>query len=62
MEDLFDPGQKEDHDEIGVLFDQFNSMWTRTNKRDEALQKAHDELERNEWESGQRIYKRSDRE
>ncbi len=37
--------KRRSHDEIGVLFDQFNSMLDRIQQRDEALQKAHDELE-----------------
>ena len=38
-------GPKGSHDEIGVLFDQFNSMLDRIQQRDVAIQKAHDELE-----------------
>jgi len=37
---------KRGHDEIGVLFDQFNSMLDRIQQRDVAIQKAHDDLER----------------
>ena len=37
---------KRNHDEIGVLFDQFNSMLGRIQERDVAIQKAHDELEK----------------
>jgi two-component system sensor histidine kinase/response regulator len=33
-------------DEIGVLFDQFNSMLDRIQQRDAALQSAHDDLEK----------------
>ena len=33
-------------DEIGVLFDQFNSMLDRIQQRDVAIQKAHDSLEK----------------
>jgi two-component system, sensor histidine kinase and response regulator len=36
---------KRSNDEIGVLFDQFNSMLDRIEQRDVALRKAHDELE-----------------
>jgi PAS domain S-box-containing protein len=36
---------KHGRDEIGSLFDQFNSMLDRIQHRDVALQKAHDELE-----------------
>ncbi|MBZ5568651.1 MAG: response regulator [Acidobacteriia bacterium] len=36
---------KRSQDEIGGLFDQFNSMLDRIQSRDVALQKAHDELE-----------------
>src|SRR6202140_3153825 len=38
--------KKNGHDEIGSLFDQFNSMLDRIQQRDVALQKAHDDLER----------------
>jgi len=38
--------KKHGHDEIGSLFDQFNSMLDRIQQRDVALQKAHDDLER----------------
>ena len=37
---------KRNHDEIGVLFDQFNSMLGRIQQRDVAIQKTHDELEK----------------
>jgi two-component system, sensor histidine kinase and response regulator len=37
---------KRNHDEIGVLFDQFNGMLDRIQQRDVAIQKAHDDLER----------------
>jgi two-component system, sensor histidine kinase and response regulator len=37
---------KRGQDEIGVLFDQFNSMLDRIQQRDVALQKAHDGLEK----------------
>ena len=37
---------KRSNDEIGVLFDQFNSMLDRIQQRDVAIQKAHDDLER----------------
>jgi PAS domain S-box-containing protein len=37
---------KTSQDEIGVLFDQFNSMLDRIQQRDVAIQKAHDDLER----------------
>src|SRR3984893_13819403 len=37
---------KRSQDEIGVLFDQFNSMLDRIQQRDVAIQKAHDGLER----------------
>ena len=37
---------KTTHDEIGVLFDQFNGMLDRIQQRDAALQKAHDGLEK----------------
>jgi PAS domain S-box-containing protein len=37
---------KRSNDEIGVLFDQFNSMLNRIQQRDIALQKAHDGLEK----------------
>ena len=37
---------KRSQDEIGVLFDQFNSMLDRIQQRDAAIQKAHDGLER----------------
>ncbi len=37
---------KRSRDEIGVLFDQFNSMLGRIQQRDVAIQKAHDELEK----------------
>ncbi len=33
-------------DEIGVLFEQFNSMLDRIQQRDAALQRAHDDMER----------------
>ncbi len=36
---------KRSQDEIGVLFDQFNSMLDRIQQRDVAIQKAHDNLE-----------------
>jgi two-component system sensor histidine kinase/response regulator len=36
---------KRSQDEIGVLFDQFNSMLDRIQQRDVAIQKAHDGLE-----------------
>ena len=36
---------KRGHDEIGLLFDQFNSMLDRIQQRDTALQEAHNELE-----------------
>jgi PAS domain S-box-containing protein len=38
--------KKHGHDEIGSLFDQFNSMLDRIQQRDVALQKAYDDLER----------------
>ena len=37
---------KKSDDEIGVLYDQFNGMLDRIQQRDDAVQKAHDELER----------------
>jgi two-component system sensor histidine kinase/response regulator len=37
---------KRNQDEIGVLFDQFNSMLDRIQQRDVAIQKAHDGLEK----------------
>ncbi|HXN24639.1 MAG TPA: response regulator [Candidatus Dormibacteraeota bacterium] len=37
---------KVSQDEIGVLFDQFNSMLDRIQQRDVAIQKAHDDLEK----------------
>ena len=37
---------KTSDDEIGVLFDQFNSMLDRIEQRDVAIQKAHDSLEK----------------
>ncbi len=37
---------KRSQDEIGVLFDQFNSMLDRIQQRDVAIQTAHDDLER----------------
>ncbi len=37
---------KSGQDEIGVLFDQFNSMLDRIQQRDVAIQKAHHDLER----------------
>ncbi len=37
---------KRSQDEIGVLFDQFNSMLDRIQQRDLAIQKAHDDLEK----------------
>jgi len=36
---------KKGNDEIGLLFDQFNSMLDRLQQRDVALQRAHDNLE-----------------
>ena len=36
---------KRSNDEIGLLFDQFNSMLDRIQQRDTALQEAHNELE-----------------
>lgn len=36
---------KRGNDEIGLLFDQFNSMLNRIQQRDTALQEAHNELE-----------------
>src|ERR1700722_19343076 len=36
---------KRGNDEIGLLFDQFNSMLDRLQQRDAALQRAHDNLE-----------------
>ena len=36
---------KRGDDEIGLLFDQFNSMLDRIQQRDTALQEAHNELE-----------------
>ena len=36
---------KRSQDEIGVLFDQFNSMLDRIQQRDVAIQNAHDDLE-----------------
>jgi PAS domain S-box-containing protein len=38
--------RKRGNDEIGVLFDQFNSMLDRLQHRDVALQRAHDDLEK----------------
>src|SRR6202165_2425895 len=38
--------KKQGQDEIGSLFDQFNSMLDRIQQRDIALQRAHDDLER----------------
>jgi two-component system, sensor histidine kinase and response regulator len=38
--------KKSGEDEIGTLFDQFNSMLERIQQRDAAIQKAHDELEK----------------
>ena len=37
---------KRSQDEIGVLYDQFNSMLDRIQQRDVAIQKAHDSLEK----------------
>jgi len=37
---------KRGNDEIGLLFDQFNSMLDRLQQRDVALQRAHDNLEK----------------
>jgi nitrogen fixation/metabolism regulation signal transduction histidine kinase len=37
---------KRSGDEIGVLFDQFNSMLDRIQQRDVAIQGAHDSLEK----------------
>ena len=37
--------QKTSDDEIGFLFDRFNEMLDRIQQRDQALQRAHDELE-----------------
>ena len=37
---------KRGNDEIGLLFDQFNSMLDRLQQRDVALQQAHDNLEK----------------
>jgi two-component system, sensor histidine kinase and response regulator len=37
---------KRSQDEIGVLFDQFNSMLDRIQQRDVAIQTAHDDLEK----------------
>jgi PAS domain S-box-containing protein len=37
---------KRGNDEIGLLFDQFNSMLDRLQQRDVAIQKAHDNLEK----------------
>jgi len=37
---------KKSQDEIGVLYDQFNSMLDRIQQRDVAVQKAHDTLEK----------------
>jgi PAS domain S-box-containing protein len=37
---------KRGNDEIGLLFDQFNSMLDRLQQRDIALQRAHDDLEK----------------
>jgi two-component system sensor histidine kinase/response regulator len=37
---------KKGNDEIGLLFDQFNSMLDRLQQRDVALQRAHDNLEK----------------
>jgi len=37
---------KRGNDEIGLLFDQFNSMLDRLQQRDVALQRAHDSLEK----------------
>jgi len=36
---------KRSHDEIGILFDEFNSMLDRIQQRDAVIQKAHDDLE-----------------
>ncbi len=38
--------RKRGNDEIGFLFDQFNSMLDRLQQRDVALQRAHDDLEK----------------
>jgi two-component system sensor histidine kinase/response regulator len=38
--------KKKSNDEIGFLFDQFNSMLERIQQRDNALQHAHDDLEK----------------
>src|SRR5579862_5698963 len=38
--------KKRGNDEIGLLFDQFNSMLDRLQQRDAALQRAHDDLEK----------------
>ena len=45
-EDYSIRAKKRYHDEIGVLFDQFNSMLDRIQQRDVAIQIAHDDLER----------------
>ncbi len=37
---------KRSHDEIGILFDEFNSMLDRIQQRDAVIQKAHDDLEK----------------
>ena len=37
---------KRSHDEIGILFDEFNSMLDRIQQRDALIQKAHDDLEK----------------
>lgn len=34
----------ESHDEIGVLYDEFNAMVTRIQQRDDVIRRAHDEL------------------
>jgi len=45
-EDYSVRAKKRGSDEIGVLFDQFNSMLDRIQQRDVALQQAHDNLEK----------------
>jgi PAS domain S-box-containing protein len=44
-EDYSIRAKKRSNDEIGILFDQFNSMLDRLQQRDVALQRAHDNLE-----------------
>jgi len=44
-EDYSIRAKKRSNDEIGILYDQFNSMLDRLQQRDVALQRAHDNLE-----------------